>query len=429
MLNKYCAHLWAAIACLLLLLPAKELLAERVYFDITATDIRKIILAVPEFTTAQGQENGADAASLLAQGFALHSFLDVVDTERYGGRRDANWRMLGVDYVVMGKIEPDPAGVLIEGQIFDVATGQMLAGRRYRGTPAQFDDMVLRLCDDLIEDFTGEKGVARTSIAYVSDGTGHKEVYVSDILGRNQRQVTRHRALCVSPRFTPDGRYLAYSTYHRGNQDLYITDLRQTATTSSLSRRPGMNLAPAFMPDGQTMVATLSQDGNPDLYLLNRQGEILERLTSRSGINVSPSLTSDGKMLAFASDRTRSGRPRVYIKDMQTRQTHLLQNGRAESSEPTWSPNGDEIAFTSLEDGRYHLFISDRNGANVRQVTSGRGDFESPTWSPDGRLLAVTRKIGGRSELCVIGKNGRDIRVLFKVQGNQSSPQWSNRLP
>ncbi|MBM9535730.1 PD40 domain-containing protein [Desulfobulbus alkaliphilus] len=427
--TKFFIPVWTAITCLLLLLPVKELQAERLYFDITATDIRKIVLAVPDFTTAPGQQNGAAAASLLAQGFALHSFLDVIDTERYGGRRDASWRMLGVDYVIMGKIEPDPAGVMIEGQILDVATGQMLAGRRYRGTEAQFDDMVLRLCDDLIEDFTGEMGVSRTSIAYVSDGTGHKEVYVADILGRNPRQVTRHRALCVSPRFTPDGRYLAYSTYHRGNQDLYITDLRQSATTTSLSRRPGMNLAPAFMPDGQTMVVTLSQDGNPDLYLLDRQGKILERLTSRSGINVSPSLTSDGRMLAFASDRTRSGRPRVYIMDMQTRQTRLLQNGLVESSEPAWSPQGDEIAFTGLVDGRYHLFISDRNGANVRQVTSGRGDFESPTWSPDGRQLAVTRKIGGRSEICVVGKNGRDIRVLFRVQGNQSYPQWSPRLP
>ena len=426
--KKSLVKIWAAIACLLLF-PARELLAERVYFDITATDIRKIIIAVPEFTAAPGNATGSVASNLLTKGFELHSFLSVMDAARYGGRRDADWKTLGADYVVLGKIEPDPAGVMIEGQILDVATGQTLAGRRYRGTSAQFDEMVLRLCDGLIEDFTGEMGVARTSIAYVSDLSGHKEVYVADILGRNQRQVTRHRALCVSPRFTPDGRYLAYSTYHRGNQDLYITDLRQSATTNSLSRRPGMNLAPAFLPDGQTMVVTLSKDGNPDLYLLDRQGKVLERLTSRAGINVSPSLTSDGKMLAFASDRTRSGRPRVYTMNMSTRQTQLLQNGLAESSEPTWSPKGDEIAFTGLVGGRYHLFVSDRNGANVRQVTSGRGDFESPTWSPDGRLLAVIRKIGSRSEICVVGKNGRDIRVLFTVKGNQSYPQWSNRLP
>ncbi len=420
------ATILALVACFLSCYLAKESIAERAYFDITASDVRKIVVAVPNFTGNSGVQ-GAAVSQLLTKGFELHGFINVVNSSRYGGGREADWKTLGADYVVMGQVSNDPAGILIEGQILDVASNKLLAGRRFKGSLAQQEDIILRLCDGLIEDFTGEMGVARTSIAYVSDSSGRKEVYVSDILGRHPRQVTQHRALCVSPRFTPDGNFLAYSTYHNGNQDLYITDLRQNSSTNALSRRKGLNMAPAFSADGRTMVATLSKGGTPDLYVIDRQGEIVEQLTSHAGINVSPSFSPDRQSMAFVSDR--SGKPNVYVMNMSNRQAQRLTFKCTENSEPAWSPKGDEIAFTGLIGGASQLFVMDRNGGNVRQLTSGGGNIESPTWSPDGRLLAVARKSGGRSELCVLSKNGKDVRVLFAMKGNQSYPQWSNRLP
>ena len=409
--------------CFLVFSPARESRAERAYFDITASDMRKIMVAVPNFSGDQGTA----VAQLLAKGFALHGFISVIDSSRYGGAKNADWKGLGADYVVIGQVGADPAGMMIEGQILDVASDKVLAGRRYKGAAAQMEDMTLRLCDALIEDFTGEAGVARTRMAYVSDATGRKEVYVTDILGRKPRQVTSHRALCVSPRFTPDGNFLAYSTYHRGNQDLYITDLRQNATTTSLSRRKGLTLAPAFSPDGRTMVVTLSQNGNPDLYLMDRQGQIIRQLTSGAGINVSASFAPDGQSIAFVSDR--SGKPNVYVMGLGGGQAKRLTFKNSENSEPAWSPKGDEIAFTGLHGGSYQLFVMDRNGGNVRQLSSGGGSFESPTWAPDGRMIAVARKSGSRSELCVVSKTGKDVRNLFTMKGSQSYPQWSGRLP
>jgi TolB protein len=415
-----------AVGVLLSLLSATSQAEERTYYDISASDVRKIMLAVPNFAGAGGGQ-GTTATQILTKGLELHGFIGVVDASRYGGSRDADWKSLGVDYVVLGQVAADPAGVMVEGQILDVASNKQLAGHRLKGSAAQLEDMALRLCDILIQDFTGEMGVARTRIAYISDGSGRKEVYVSDILGRHPRQVTQHRALCVSPRFTPDGNFLAYSTYHRGNQDLYITDLRQNATTNAISRRKGLNMAPAFSPDGRTMVVTLSQGGNPDLYSMDRQGNILGQLTSGAGINVSATYSPDGQSLAFVSDR--SGKPNVYVMSPGGGSAKRLTFKCSENSEPAWSPKGDEIAFTGLQGGAYQLFVMDRNGGNVRQLSTGGGNYESPTWSPDGRLLAVTRKSGSRSEICVVSKNGKDVRVLFTMKGNQSYPQWSGRLP
>ncbi len=417
---------WIAGLCLC---QGQDLRAEKVYLDIVASDVRKVMIAVPPFRDKDSGnvgEKGMDLARLLARGLEFHGFIQILDPGRYGSNTDADWKSFGVDYVVLGVVSRSGGKMILEGKLLDVADNRMLAGRRYRGLPEQAEDMVLRFCDALIGEFTGEPGISRTSIAFISDATGAKEVYVADVLGRRVRQVTRHRHLCVSPRFSPDGNLLAYSTYHHGNQDLYITDLRQNKITRAISRRRGLNLAPAFSPDGKTMVVTLSKDGGPDLYLMNLQGKILKRLTARAGINVSPSFSPDGSMLAFVSDR--SGQPQIYIMQMGDGRIQRLTFHGMENSEPSWSPKGDQLAYTGLQDGHYQIFtIHVPDGQDYRQVTSGWGDFESPSWSPDGKQIVFTRRRNGRQELCRVFRNGKDLQVLFRLKGNQSSPQWSSR--
>ena len=76
--------------------------------------------------------------------------------------------------------------------------------------------------------------------------------------------------------------------------------------------------------------------------------------------------------------------------DLGSRQVRLLQSSVGECSESSWSPKGDEIAFTGLVGGRYQVFVCDRNGGNVRQVSSGGGDFEMPTWGCSLRKPALS---------------------------------------
>ena len=183
------------------LLPCSLMAEEQTYYDISASGVRKIMLAVPAFTGNSSQ--GKFVADLLSRGLELHGFIGVVPSSRYAGNREADWKSAGADYVVLGQVNEDANGLSVQGQILDVAANQLLTGRRFSGSVAQLEDMTLRLCDALIKDFTGEEGVSRTRIAFVSDGSGHKEIYLSDILGNHPKQITRHRALCVAPPLYP----------------------------------------------------------------------------------------------------------------------------------------------------------------------------------------------------------------------------------
>lgn len=402
--------------------------ADRVYLDISATETRKIQFAVPwllnKDLNGQKQKLGGDLADILAKALKFHGVISITPTSEYGGSQNVNWQNLGVDFTVLGNYTISSKGLNLELRLFDVAADEVMMGKSYSGTLKQKDIMLFRFCDEVIKELTGKPGIATTQIAFVSHDRNAKEVFITDILGRSLRQVTRHRNLIVSPRFTPDGHSLTYTSYHTGNANLYITDLRQSKTTRALSRRKGMNLAPAWSPDGKKFILTLSKDGNPDLYLLDSRGKIIEQLTKRSGINVSPTWSPDGTRVAFVSDR--SGKPQLYVMDMRTRKTQRITFEDTENAEPSWSPTEDLLVYSSLRNGVYQLYtVKPEPRAEPKQITDDLSHHESPMWAPDGNQIIFSKRDGKKHQIYAIMKNGSFQRRILAFPGSHTYPQWS----
>ncbi len=410
-------------------LPARPAL----YLDITSARLGRVNIAVPWFTPLEGSDEdvspdtGKEMARLLSRGLRFHGFIHIIPPARYGGSQTGDWFALNADFTVLGKYRFSEERLTMELRFIDVTTGSMILGRRYHGADDKARTMILRFCDEAIGRLTGERGISRTSIAFVSNRDGYREVYIADVLGDHLRQVTRHRSITVSPRFSPDGKYLSYTSYHRGNPNLYVTDLSQDKITTPVSFRNGLNMAPAWAPDGRSMIVTLSRDGNPDLYRIDRQGKILERLTDHEGINVSPTFSPDGKRIAFVSDR--SGSPQIYIMDLATRGVRRLTYLGNYNTTPAWSPKGDWIAYSGRYEGQYQIYIISPEGGRPVRLTSVAGEHESPTWSPDGRQIAFSRRLGDETAIYAVMRNGSYYRRLFDFDGNETFPQWSPRLP
>jgi len=402
----------------------------KVYLDITASGTRKINMAVPSFTnTAQSGDSqglGREMATILEKALEFHGIISIIPHQNYSDSSSSDWKQLGADYAILGTYSMAPAGINYEMRLLDTAKGDMILGKKYTGTKEQKQEILFKFCDNIIKELTGEPGIASSQIAFISNSSGAKEAYLTNILGDKTRQITRHRNLVISPRFTPDGQNLSYTSYHKGNQNLYITSLNQSTSTQALSRSKGMNLAPAWSPDGQKMVLTMSKDGNPDLYLLDRQGNVLEQLTARSGINVSAAWSPDGRRIAFVSDR--SGKPQIYLMDLNSKNVQRLTFQGTENAEPSWSPKGDLLAYSSLTNGSYQIcIIPPEVGATPVQVTKDSGHHESPDWSPDGRQLIFAKREGGNQKIYAILKNGTYQRQLFSLKGNQTYPRWSSK--
>ena len=424
--SLYVSGLALFIACLF-----TSMAWARVYLDITSPDFRKVPFAVPYFTDKDNpgriEKSDRDMTALLTKALEFHGFIAVIPPERYGGYKNIDWLKLGVDFTIIADYKTSGETTTFEFRLIDVAEGRMLIGKRYQGSPDMRDKIILRFCDEVIYQLTGERGISMSNITFVSEVTGgYKEIFVADILGQDIKQITRHKGLTVSPKFSPDGKLLAYTSYHPGNPNLYITDWQEAKTTRSISRRPGLNLAPAWSPDAKTMVITLSTDGNPDLYLISTDGAILARLTKDTGINVSPAWSPDGIHVTFVSDR--SGTPQIYIMNVKTKSARRITFQGNDNTEPSWSPDGEWIAYAGLYEGHYQIFIIKPEGGEPLQLTWERNDHESPSWSPDSRQIVFSRRNNNDKDICTVFKNGTGVRTLFKLEGQQSSPEWSTRM-
>jgi TolB protein len=423
----------------LLLLPLQALAADRVYLDITSSQMRKINIAIPAFvdqTTVAPSRDGREMASLLGRALEFHGIIEIVDPTTYNDSQQADWKMTGADYVVLGQYTRFGSQETLKIRMLDVASGQYVpfsmknsaepsSGKRFTGNISQQQKMLFNFCDDVIEALTGIPGIANSRIAFVGLKNNAKEVYLTDIIGTELRQVTRHKNITVSPRFVPHSTKLTYSSYHSGNQNLYITDLLQSKTTRALSRRKGMNLAPAWSPDGSRFIATLSKKGNPDLYLMDSSGKIIRQLTSGQGINVSPTWSPDGKYIVFTSDRA-GNTPQLYLMELATGDVKRLTFTGVQNAEANWSPTENLIVFSSLRNGVYQIFTMNPLSSEApKQLTNGFNYSESPCWSPDGRQIIFSRRNGKKNQIYAIMKDGSFQRRLFNLPGSQTYPRWA----
>ncbi|THB74284.1 MAG: protein TolB [Desulfobulbaceae bacterium] len=414
------------------LLPSLVQSAPPPVIDINKAITRKTTFAVPWFENkdlgSTKQKLGRDLALVLSQALTFHGYIDVIPTEKYSSITANAWKTSGADFAITGKYSISSEKIKLELRLHQLAAGDMRLGKSYNGSINQKYEMLFKYTDTVIKELTGKPGIASTQIAYVSQPKNQRaqEVFITDILGKKHRQVTRHQNLIVSPRMSADGNFLTYSSYHSGNQNLYITDLRQSRTTQALSRRKGMNLAPAWSPNGKQLILTLSVNGNPDLFMIDRQGKIIRQLTRRSGINVSPTYSPDGKHIVFVSDRSR--KPQLYLMKLSDGSVTRLTYQGSENAEPSWSPTEDLIVYSSLRNGIYQICTLNPFMENSSiQITKDQSHHESPAFSPDGNQIIFAKKDGNKHKIYGIMKDGNFQRPLFSVPGSQSYPQWAQK--
>ncbi len=85
-----------------------------------------------------------------------------------------------------------------------------MLGKRYRGDPSIARRIAHTFADEIILYFSGRQGLALTSIAFAADRSGFKEIYLMDADGANQRPITAHKSISMSPEWNPNGREIAY---------------------------------------------------------------------------------------------------------------------------------------------------------------------------------------------------------------------------
>ncbi len=401
----------------------------RLYIDITSPHLQKIPIAVPYLETKPKSFEydllGRKISKVLSDDLIYHGFFSVLDPAKYGGRLGADWSEFRLNYLVKGSLERKGDSLTVELRLIDISTGAMIEGRRYKGGIDSYRTIAHRFCDLIIVAVTGGHGVSLSKIAFVARNSKVKEIYTSDFDGFNIKRETYDKGITVSPRYSPDGRYIAYTSYRTGKPYLYMKELK-TGQIYRLTAFTGLNIAPAWHPDSKHIAMTLSKDGNPDIYIVDLKGRIQKRLTKGPGINVSPTWSPDGKRLAFVSDR--SGNPQIYVMDFRTMKASRITYKGNYNTDPKWSPRGDRIVYTGRVERRFQVLTIPPEGGDPVQLTYS-GDNENPSWSPDGRQIVFSSsRIGPDKALFVMYANGRGQRMLLRHAKDSGTPDWGPNM-
>lgn len=271
-------------------------------------------------------------------------------------------------------------------------------------------ESLLEAADAAVRRTLGIPGFFQSQLVFVSDRTGHSEIYLSDILFQAVRQLTRDRSQCLSPVLSPDGNVVLYTSYHAtGFPDIYRIDLRSGQRTTFAGFK-GTNSGATFSPDGNWVAMILSGSGNSEVYVGNAQGRQLRRLTRSASLEADPAWSPDGRRLVLTSDQM--GGPQIFTMDLQGRSlTRVRTDISRNCSEPVWNPRDpDQIAFTAAMAGEFEVALYRFSENRSTVLTRGAGDAVHPHWLADGRHLIYTERTS----------RYRRLMLLDTVTGNQT---------
>jgi TolB protein len=412
--------------------PSRALL----YIDINAPGGKRMPVALPDcYVTGDDGSLAREIPETIAGDLAMTGLFDVIPRDAYLERIGPShfagtpislpdWKMIGAEAVVIGKAEVQGDRVIVEMRLYDSTLGNMMAGRRYVGPRRLVRKIAHRFANEVLYAFTGVRGVFDTEIAFSArSGRGRgKEIYIIGLDGKELRQLTDNRSFNLFPRWTPDGKRIAFTSYRTGVPQIHVIDLAG-GTDRILPLHGGSKSPGSFSRDGNDLFVTLSVNGDSDIYRVPLDGGAPEPVARGWGIEVSPSVSPDGKRIAFVSDR--SGSPQVYVKTIGSGSALRVSRVGSYATSPSWSPAGDRIAFTSLSEGKYSIYTVRSDGSDSREIVSGGGDCIDPSFSPDGRYLVYTYRKKGYSELKIVSVTGRGNRGLFNGLPGVGSPAWS----
>jgi TolB protein len=323
-----------------------------------------------------------------------------------------DWTQIDTDALLQGEIARDATGLRVAYRLWDTVRCKDLLRRRYtQSAGANPDELARRIADDVVEAILGIRGVASTEIAFVSDRSGNKEIYVMKADGSDSRRATANRSINNFPGWSPDGDAIVYTSYRQGNRPLVFLSSRGARRPGRLLTSDGRSQYRAvFDPRGNQLAIVVANGGSPEIYAVGDDGRNLRRLTNSPAIEVSPAWSPDGTQMAFVSDRT--GAPQIYLMGTDGSGVRRLTFDGAYNTNPSWSPDGRWIAYETRVGGQLDIWLIDPEGkVNVPLVTNARHI-----------VFSSTRR--GRADLYAIDSDGSNLRRLTGDAGNNTAPAW-----
>ncbi|MFN3749984.1 MAG: Tol-Pal system beta propeller repeat protein TolB [Thiobacillus sp.] len=333
----------------------------------------------------------------------------------------ASWRGRGADAIVVGQVLPAAGGRFeVRFYLLDAVRRSQLAALSYVIGPGQWRATAHQIADVIHEKLTGIPGAYSSRIAYVQKQGNRYELRVADADGYNPRIVVRSVEPVISPRFSPDGKRLAYVSFEDRKPVVYVQSLAD-GSRRKVAAFKGSNSAPAWSPDGQRLAVVLTRDEASQIYLIDADGGNPVRLTRGGNLDTEPVFSPDGQTIYFTSDR--GGSAQIYRMPVAGGDARRVTYTGGYNVSPALSRDGRLLAYISRDEGRFRVTLQELETGQVRVLTDTARD-ESPSFAPNGLAVLYATVVGNRGVLGTVTVDGRTRARLSESGADAREPAW-----
>ena len=241
--------------------------------------------------------------------------------------------------------------------------------------------------------------------------------------GSALRQVTAGPDNAYQPAWSPDGEWIAFDADRQGSRDVVLLRLADGEIRNVTEAR-SRDTMPAWSPDGREIAFVSDREDGLQIWIGARDGASPRRVSRGlpPGYILRPAWSPDGSRLAFAaSDEGNGNRRRLYVMNRDGSGLRAV-TPPGDAANPSWAPDSRRLVFDAtpegLDDssrGQFELFVVNSDGSGLRRLTDNGLNEWGPSWSPDGEEIAFCRGLNDQYEIYRMRADGTQARRVTRL--------------
>lgn len=229
-----------------------------------------------------------------------------------------------------------------------------------------------------------------TKLTYTSFKSGVPEIYQYNLLTKTTVQMTNGSGNASGSSWSSDGETIAYSASTKDGQTHIFTMNSFGGEKRPYIYSSEIEVEPAYSPNGKYLAFTSNRYGNPMIFIHDLKTNEDIRLTYAGWYNASASWSPDSSTIAFASYDRKIDRWDLFKISSNGSNLERLTLSQGDNEKPTWSPDGRFIMFQSTRssngsntiNGDHKLYVMTKDGFFQRELPTSIPDIRQPTWGP-----------------------------------------------